>query len=339
MTTLYEGVSGIRVMVDATSTYPAWQPDRKITITNTVDGFAATGIFGIPPNEVSTSLKNANQLGSFIWNGVEFCRGPDSGSGTGFELYVLGSTAESTQHQYNAVEPGKLGEVPPLTGSTVLLAQGFTDVSGKNIIRVVKPTFWLDPGEVTSSMPALNTKPVSDLVNTITYTWGLGGDDHIIQLDQSIVIPADPVIQASPQLSMVPLFHYVPNFAPKPFTTQEWVDLATGGTRAYAGGVSTTETLMMYTTDENFACAVVYGDGLLGNAVSDPDRGYRGLAGAGAFPYLNAYGWCAQLYPGGIPTGVVRAPVAFCFGTRADLIGASGAIVTAAANLPAASYP
>jgi len=341
MTTQLITGSGARFITDpAAATFPAWQPGRKLTLSNTVGGFSAAAIFGIPPNEAAGSLLNASQLGSFIWNGVQFCRCPDSGSGSGFEIYFLNSTAQNTQHRYNAVEPGKSGESPPLDGTTNLLAQGFTDATGKNALRVVKPAFWNGPGENSTGPIALNMRDVSETIATITYTWGLAGNDHIIQMDHSIVIPADPVIQAFTQLSPVPFFNYCPNFAPKAFTTQEWVHLTTGATRSYTTGeVSTTEVLMNKTADDNFACAQVFGAGMLGSGSVDAERGYRGLSGAGPFPFVNTYAWCSKVYAGGIPAGTLRAPVGWCFGTRADLIGGSGAIVTAFANLPAASYP
>ena len=250
MTTLYEGVSGIRVVVDpGAGTYPAWQPGRRIQIAKTVGGFSAAMLAGIPPGEASGSLLNASQVGSFIWNAVQFCRGPDSGSGSGFEIYALANTAETTQHRWNAVEPGRSGETPPLETTTNLLAQGFTDATGANMIRVVKPAFWKRPGDSSiPGFPALNMREVSETIATITYTWGLGGNDHIILMDHSIVIPADPVVQAETQLSLVPWFHYSPNFGAKPWTAQEWVKLTTGATRAYTpGDTSTTETLMSKT--------------------------------------------------------------------------------------------
>jgi len=334
MTTLETTGNGMRIVTDPTAgTYPAWQPGRKFTLANTVGGFSATAIYDIPASEAAGSLLSTCQLNSFIWNGVQFARCPDVGSGSGYEIYLVNSTAEAANHRYNATEPGHFGDSVTIGGRTNLLARALTDATGKNGIRIVDACAWIGPGENVAGLPSLVKAEVLGMINTITYTWGLAGDDHILQIDNSIVIPTDATIQAFTQLSMVPFFHYCPNFGAKPFPNQEWVHMTTGATRAYAADTSTTEVLMNVSADQNFACAVVPGPGLLGTGWN------TGFAGAGPFPYTNIYSWTIKTYAGGIPAGTVRAPVGFCFGSRADLIGGGGAVVTAAANLPAAVFP
>lgn len=347
MTTLAVGDTGIHLVTDhGAGTYPAYQAGSKLNIAKNINGSLATMRTGIPPNEAVSPALSCPQVSSFVWQNVEMCSAPNSGTGWGTEIYFSDSVAETSRHDFNAVESGKLGGAPPLEAHSKALAQGHTDATGENMIRIVKPSMWLFPGEETTpGFPALNTREVYDGLFRMTYTWGLAGDDHIIQLLLEVTIPTDPIIQSKTLVGLVPFFHYNPNYnvagyTAKPFTTQEWVALADGATRAYGGlgTVSTTEVLMNYSADENFAMAAVYGAGALADSGS-LSQGYKGLNGAGAFPYVNSYGFCAKQYPGGIPAGTVTIPIALCIGTRAELIGASGAVAVAAANLAAASYP
>lgn len=342
MTTLVAGANKIQLVTDFAAGYPAWQPGSRISIAKSVDGNVATMLAGVPPSEASTPTLNCSQVVSFLWQDVQFCSAPNSGTGWGTEIYVSNSTAETSRHDYNAVESGKLGDTPPLDGASNSLAQSLTDPSGEKMVRIVKPCFYIGPGEqITPGFLALNMSEVFGGEFQMTYVWGLAGDNHIITLDLQITIPADAVIQSKTQLSVVPFYHYNPNFAVaghvnKPFAAQEWVALADGATRAYVDGeISTTEVLMSKSADENFAMAAVYGAGALADAGS-LGQGYKGLNGAGATPFKVGYGFCIKTYAGGIPAGVVTIPVAICFGTRADVISA---VQTAYDNLAAASYP
>lgn len=357
MTTLAVGDTGIRLVTDhGAGTYPAWQAGSKLTLSKSVGGRTFTMLSGIPPSEAASPAINCPQISSFVSDDgagtvVQWCHSTSAGVGWGTEVYILNNTAENNRHDLNAVESGKLGDTPPLDARTKALAQGLSDASGENGVRIYNPCFWLSPGqETTPGFPALNKREVSGWTTRVDYTWGLAGNNNIIQMLLTMIIPTDAIIQSKTQLSMVPFFHYSPNynvnsinsaFVNKPFTTQEWVALADGATRAYVGpastDVSTTEVLMNYTTDETCAVAVVYGDGALGSAGAAP-TGYRGLNG-GPPNFVNSYGFCVKTYAGGVPAGTITIPMALCFGTRAELIGASGAIAVAAANLAAASYP
>lgn len=341
MTTIQTGPSGIKTIIDyGGGGFPDWQASQELAISKIVDGFSATLTFGRAPS----------QGYSFRWKTCEFIVAEDAGTGLGYEAYFLNLSAENNRHQFNVVEPGNTYDIPPLTETTNVRAQGYLDAARTSMVRIVQPAFWLPPGVSTiPGYPAKNRYLVAEtMLATNTYIWGLNGNDHIISLDMSMVIPTDPVLQSLVQLSVVPQFWYCPNFNYSvidptagnfPFAVQEWVDFTTGTTRAYSGGVSTTEVLMNKNADDSFACALFYGDGALGNLVSDSVRGYKGLNGSGTYPYTNVYAWCAQSYPLGVPAGTVHIPVAICFGMRSDLIGPTGAIVQAAASLPAASYP
>jgi hypothetical protein len=205
--------------------------------------------------------------------------------------------------------------------------------------RVTKPAYWqrgnqdppLSPGH-----PCLNKYDLAETITTQVIGFGLAGNDHIISWDTTVVVPTDPVVQAATVMSFIPLFAYSPNFDAAPsFDTQKWVNLTTGATRAHtAGETSTTEVLMNCRADGTAAMAAVVGPGVLA------DTGYyTGFSGTGVFGYTVNYAFPAKNYPSGIPAGTLYLPAALCFGAEADLVGASGAIVTAAANLPSAVYP
>lgn len=342
MSNLEVGSSGIGLVTDhgIGPTYPAWQPGRKISISKSVNGNIATFTAGVPPSEAATPVLNANQVDDFIWQNVQFCHAPSSGVGWGTEVYISDTVAQTSRHDYNAVESGKLGEIPPVFGTPNLIGQALLDGSGERMRRIVKPAFWLSPGqETTPGFPAKNNREVSDFIMTMDYTWGAYGDSHIILIDLSIVIPVDSYVQSKTLLSVVPFFYYSPDYnvvgrTAKPFNTQKWIDIATGAVSNYtAGEIRTDKVLENRSADGNFAIAAVYGNGSLADSGS-LGQGYKGFASSGTF--VNAYGFCAKSYPNGIPAGVINIPIAVCVGTESDV---SAAIPIAYSNLPMASYP
>jgi hypothetical protein len=322
MSAIYRGRSDIHVITDYPAlSYPAWQLSQEISISKVVDGFPLVMSCSISPSQVT----------SITWKGVEFVTAPDNGRGVGFNLYI----GNGLNQEWAGTEPGNSDDSPPLGGTSNPLARGLKSAAAEGMIRVEKSAFWQRAGQKLGSVMALNIRDLCEAIATIDNQIGLAGNDHIITFDTSVVVPVDPIIQAAPQLSFMPLYHYSPNADSAPsFDSREWVNFLTGATRAYTSGqTSTTEVVMLFKADGSAANAAIYGSGVMGTGV------YKSFSGPGALGFEAAFGFPVVSYVGGVPPGIARLPAALCVGTRADLIGPSGAIVTAYANLPAASYP
>lgn len=334
---LFTGSSGIRLISDDGS-YPRWQADHEISISKTVDGSLLTVGCKRAPTGVSYKFGDPTQITEFYWNSTQFCAAFNAGAGIGSNYYICSAAASAFQ-QWAPTEPGNTDDALPDSLTSNVLAQGLNDADGTGMTRIYMPAFWLKPGEsqiANSGNYAFNKRELAETLTTSVMQIGLAGNDHIVTFEQTIVVPEDPVVQAATVMSFIPLYHTCPNFDAAPsFEVQEWVDFVTGTARDYtAGQTSTTEVLMCRKTDGSAAMACVYGSGTLG------DSGYyKGRAGGTTFGYTVSYGWPIKDYPGGVPAGTAYMPTGLCYGTRDDLVGSSGAIVHAFANLPSAIYP
>lgn len=334
---LITGSSGIH-LIAGDGSYPAWQADHEIVIAKTVDGAVLSVGCKRSPTGVKYVWGDPTQINEFVWNDIQFCSAPNAGTGIGVNYYVC-SAAATTHQQWSATEPGNTDDVLPYTLTSNTLAQGLNNAAGTGMTRIFMPAFWLRPGQeqaAGSGLFAQNQRELAETLTTSVVQIGLAGNDHIVTFEQTIVVPDDPVVQAANVMSFIPLYHYCPNHDDEPsFDTQEWVHLTTGATRPYSPGeTSTTEVVMCRRADGTAAMAAVYGDGTLG------DEGfYKGRAGTGSVGYTAGYGFPVKHYPSGVPAGTAVLSAALCYGTRDDLIGGSGAIVTAFANLAAAVYP
>jgi len=290
---------------------------------------------GVPT--LSFQWADPTQVNNFTWGGYQFCEARTTGTGFGYNYYIT-TAADTANQRWAPTEPGTAADQLPYTLTSNVLACGLTDVAATGMVRISQAGFWLAPGRWQSNpaLPALNQRLVAETISTMTYQIGLAGDDHIITVDTSVIVPEDPIVQAATLMSFIPWYHFNPNYDAAPsFDTQEWIDLTTGATRAYTSGEqSTTEVVMNRRADGAAAMAVVYGAGTLADAGF-----YKARAAAGTLGYTVAYGFPVKNYPGGVPPGVARLPAGVCYGTRDHLVGASGAVVRAASNLAAAVYP
>ena len=326
------GASGIH-LIESDGSYPQWQSNHEIAITKVVDGSPVVMSCARQPTGVSYSWSDPTQVNNFTWGGFQFCESATTGTGFGYNYYITTATDTANQ-RWAPTEPGTSTDQLPYTLTSNVLAQGLNSADGTEMVRIHQGGFWLQPlrWQSTPAAPALNKRLVAETITTINYKIGMGGNDHIISIDSSVIVPADPIVQAATLMSFIPFYHFNPNYSGGPsFDTQEWVNFTTGDTRVYsAGETSTTEVVICRRADNAAAMATVYGPGSLG------DSGfYKGRSGGGVFGHTVAYGFPVKTYPNGIPAGVAQFPAALCYGTRADVITA---VVTAYANLQPAVY-
>lgn len=336
MSSIFIGQGDLIVVTDdPTVTYPNWQVDDEITCSKTVDGFLATLGCLRAPTGFAYTWSDPTQVNSLFYNGVQFCDAFGIGVGMGYNYYIQPAAATGLQ-QWSPTDSGSSNDQLALTITSNVLAVGRNDVAGEGITRISKPAYWqrgnqlppLIPGQ-----PCFNTRDLAETITTQRIQFGMGGNFHCISWESWVQVPTDPIVQAATVMSFIPLFHYCPQFAAGMFDTQKWVDLLTGATRAYTTGqTSTTEVLMCCKADGSAAMACPVGPGVL-------DTGYyKGFAATGANGYTAAFGYPVKAYPGGVPPGTAYLPACICFGTEAQLIGGSGAIVTGYANLRSAIY-
>jgi hypothetical protein len=338
MSTIFQGPGDLIVITDdPTVTYPNWQADHEISISKTVGGFTATlGCLRAPPG-VSYTWGDPTQVNSLSWNGIQFVNAYAVGVGVGYNYYIQDAVPTAYQ-QWSPTDSGSSNDQLPFLVTSNILARGLNDAAGTGFTSISKPAYWQRGNQsppLVPGHPCFNTRDLAETITTQKIQFGMGGNDHIISWETWVDVPNDPTVQAALPLSFIPLFHYCPNFDAAPsFDTQKWVHLLTGATRTYTSpATSTDEVLMCCKADGTAAVACPLGPGVLGTGY------YKGFKGAGTFGYTAAFGFPIHSYPGGIPAGRAYLPAAYCFGTEADLVGGSGAIVTAYANLATASYP
>ncbi|HXK20814.1 MAG TPA: hypothetical protein VNG33_23545, partial [Polyangiaceae bacterium] len=226
----YRSDCGIHYILNAAGSLYTWQVDPEISITKVVGGSAMT---------LRSDVCHGGSVTSAIWNGVEFISNLNAGQGCGSNLYIT-TAAGSGMQTWAPTEPGAQDDAPPLIGSSNWQLLGKT-AGGDSMLRRIQMCYWLKESEIlTPGNPAINTRAVTNVVQTTRTTIGAYGNDHIIEVLNDYEVPPDPIIQAGPQASFIPFYFYAPNVSGLGFNTQKWVDFTTGATRAYSAGQHST---------------------------------------------------------------------------------------------------
>ncbi len=250
----YRSDCGVHYILNAAGADYTWQIDPEIFISKVVDGFAMT---------MRADICHGGSVTSAIWNGIEFINNIGVGQGCGANLYI--TTAPLTSYQtWAPTEPGTQDDNAPLFGTSNWQLLG-KNAAGDGMLRRLQSGYWLRPSEILiAGNPAVNTREVTNVVQTTKTQIGAYGNDHIVTIFNDFEVPEDPIIQAGPQASFIPFYFYSPNISGAGFNKQTWVDFTTGATRAYsAGQTSTTEVVMCSLADDSRAAACVYGPGVL----------------------------------------------------------------------------
>jgi hypothetical protein len=141
------------------------------------------------PSEIviTTTNRLAGAIHSLTWNGKEFIDSTDHGRQLqSAAAFGSGKWGDFWAEQYNPTEAGSRRDgVGPKSSSKLLGIQA----RGNQLATVIRPAFWLAPGEFSGKHPAKNTTVLSNYWVTKQVTIGYKQHAHAIDYRVTFTVP------------------------------------------------------------------------------------------------------------------------------------------------------
>ncbi len=136
---------------------------------------------------VTTTSRTAGAIHSLTWMGKEFLDSTDHGRQLQSACsFGTGDWKDFWAEAYNPTEAGARRDGAGPRSSSRLLA---LQARGHELATVVRPAFWLAPGEKSGPFPARNARPLSDVLIGKRVTVGTKSFAHAIDYRVTFVVP------------------------------------------------------------------------------------------------------------------------------------------------------